>query len=339
MKRFPRNLISPFFRAVIGAGVAALTLSAVPAHAAPKLTKVVLGTSWFAQAEHGGFYQAKAAGIYEKHGLDVSIQMGGPQVNGLQLLVARKYDFAMGYPIRNLNALNQGLPVVTVAASFQKDPQVMITHPHVKSLEEIKGRTILLSTSARVTFWPWLQAKYGYSDANTRAYTFSLAPFLADKELVQQGYVSSEPFAAAQGGAKPNVFLLADHGYPSYSGTIETTHAMLKQNPDVVRRFVQASLEGWRAYFADPAPAHALIKKDNPQMTDAQLSYGIAKMKEHGMVFGGDAASKGIGYMTDTRWQQTHEFLAKAGVLPKDLDYKKAFTTEFLPKTPVLPAK
>jgi NitT/TauT family transport system substrate-binding protein len=327
-------------RTLLAAAAAACGLLAAPAQAqTDKLTKVVLGTSWFAQAEHGGFYQAKATGLYEKHGLDVSIKMGGPQVNGLQLLVAGQYDFTMGYPIRNLNAVQQGLPVVTVAAAFQKDPQVLIAHPHVKTLEEIKGRTVLLSTSARATFWPWLQAKYGFSDANTRPYTFSLAPFLADKELAQQGYVSSEPYAAEQGGVKPNVFLLGDHGYPSYSATIETTQGLIKKNPDLVRRFVQASLEGWQSYFANPAPGNELIKKDNPQMTDAQIAYGIAKMKQYGLVNSGDAATKGIGYMTDGRWEQTFAFLANAGLLPKDLDYKKAYTTEFLPKSPVLPAK
>ena len=321
--------------------VAALLCTLLPADAqtALQLTRVVLGTSWFAQAEHGGFYQAKATGIYEKYGLDVTIKMGGPQVNGLQLLVAGTYDFTMGYSIRSLNAVNSGLPVVTVAAIFQKDPQVIMAHPHIQSIEETKSRTILLSTSAHVTFWPWLKARYGFSDGNIRPYTFSLVPFMADKEVVQQGYVTSEPFAAEQSGIKPKVFLLADYGYPSYSCTIETTQAMLAKHPDVVRSFVQASLEGWRSYFANPAAANALIKIDNPQMTDAQLSYGLAKMKEFGIVLSGDAATKGIGTMSDARWQETLEFLAKAGVLPASLDYKKAFTTEYLPKTPVLPEK
>jgi NitT/TauT family transport system substrate-binding protein len=330
-----RSLIGRLLRSMAAAGAALSSLMSL-AQAGQALTRVVMGTSWFAQAEHGGFYQAKATGLYEKYGLDVTIKMGGPQVNGLQLLISGVYDFTMGYSIRNLNAVKSGLPVVTVAAIFQKDPQIIMAHPGVTSLEELKGRPILLSTSGQVTFWPWLKAQYSFSDANTRPYTFSLAPFLADKQLVQQGYVSSEPYVAEQGGVKPKVFLLADYGYPGYNCTIETTQATLGQRPDVVRRFVQASLEGWRSYTIDPDPANKLIKIDNPQMSDGQLAYGLAKIKEYRIALGGDAASKGIGTMSDERWQRTYEFLAEAGVLPPGLDYKKAYTTAYLPKIPVL---
>lgn len=338
MTHFQTALVTRISRRALVASAAFIGISSVWAQAKP-LTSVVLGTSWFAQAEHGGFYQAKATGIYEKYGLDVSIRMGGPQVNGLQLLLAGQYDFVMGYQIRNLNAVHQGLPVVTVAASFQKDPQVMIAHPHVKSLEEIKGRMALISTSGQATFWPWLKAKYGFTDSMVRPYTFSVAPFLADKEITQQGYVSSEPFAIEQGGVKPSVFLLADYGYPSYSATIETTQSLIDKRPDVVRRFVAASMEGWKSYMVNPAPANALIKKDNPQMTDAQLAYSMVKFQAHGLVTGGDAAVKGIGYMDEARWKQTAQFLIKAGLLPETIDHTKAYTTQFLPQPPVLPAK
>jgi NitT/TauT family transport system substrate-binding protein len=125
-----------------------------------------------------------------------------------------------------------------------------------------------------------MKAKYGFSESQVKPYTFSMAPFLADKELTQQGYISSEPFAIEKGGVKPNVFLLADYGYPDYAATIDTTHDMVKKNPDLVRRFVQATMEGWKSYLSgDPAPANALIKKDNPQMTDEQIAYGISKVE------------------------------------------------------------
>jgi NitT/TauT family transport system substrate-binding protein len=319
--------------AAVVAGFAAMT----PAYAAG--AKYTLCTSWFAQAEHGGFYQAKATGLYDKAGLDITIKMGGPQVNSLQLLLGGECDFVMGYGVRALTAVKQGLPVITVATSFQKDPGVLIAHPQIKSLEEIKGHPLLISTSVRQTWWSWVQAKYGYTESQTRPYTFSVAPFLGDKELVQQGYISSEPFAIEAGGVKPKVFLLADYGYPDYSATIETRQDLVKKDPESVRKFVQASMEGWKDYLANPGPGNELIKKDNPQMTDKQIAYGITKMKEYGIPIGGDAATKGIGVMTDARWQKIYEFLAKADLLPKDLDYKKAYTLEFLPKKLVLPAK
>lgn len=311
---------------------------ASPAMAAD-LDEVVFGTNWYAQAEHGGFYQAKATGIYEKYGLDVSIEMGGPQVNGMQLLVAGKRDFSMGYPIGNVKAVEQGLPVKTVAAAFQGDPQALIAHPHITSLEQIKeeGMPVYIAAFANTTFWPWLKTKYGYTDDMIRPYTFSVAPFLADKNIVQQGYLSSEPFAMEKAGVKPSVFLLADYGYPAYATTIETTNKMIDQNPDLVRRFVQASMEGWASYFKDPAAGNKLIQEANPEMTDEQIAYGIEKMKEYGLVTGGDAATRGIGVMTDARWAKIQEFMLTAGLISDELDIHDVYSLDFLPKEPVLP--
>ncbi|MEH6491790.1 ABC transporter substrate-binding protein [Halopseudomonas sp.] len=306
---------------------------------AAELDEVVFGTNWYAQAEHGGFYQAKATGIYEKYGLDVSIEMGGPQVNGIQLLVAGKRDFSMGYPIGNVKAVEEGLPVKTVAAAFQGDPQALIAHPHITSLEQVKeeGLPVYIAAFANTTFWPWLKSKYGYTDDMIRPYTFSVAPFLADDSIVQQGYLSSEPFAMEKAGVKPSVFLLADYGYPAYATTIETTDKLIEQNPDLVRRFVQASMEGWASYFKDPAPGNQLIQEANPEMTDEQIAYGIEKMKEYGLVTGGDATTGGIGVMTDARWAKIHEFMLNAGLVDKDLDINDVYSLDFLPKEPVLP--
>jgi len=324
-------------KAAGGLLVTAGLLAAGSAVAAEKLTKVTFGTNWFAQAEHGGFYQAKATGIYEKYGLDVTITMGGPQVNGLQMLLAGQNDIIMSYPFRSLNAIKEGLPVVTVAAPFQSDPQALLAHPHVKSLEEIKGKPVYVFSGAQQTFWPWLKATFGYTDDMIRPYTFSVAPFLADTSVVQQGYVTSEPFAMEKGGVKPSIFLFAQYGYPPYAQTLETTRKMIEKNPEVVRKFVQASMEGWKSYLENPAPANELIKKDNPQMTDEQIAFGIAKLKEFELVTGGDAATKGIGVMTDARWKATFDFMAGAGMVPKDMDYKQVYSLDFLPKTPVLP--
>lgn len=328
-------------RHYLGAVSGALALAAVlsaPMASAAELDKVVFGTNWYAQAEHGGFYQAKAAGIYEKYGLDVAIEMGGPQVNGMQLLVAGRRDFSMGYPIGNIKAVEEGMPVKTVAAAFQGDPQALIAHPDVESLEQIRERKlpVYIASFAHTTFWPWLKTRYGYTDDMVRPYTFSVAPFLADKNIVQQGYLSSEPFAIQKGGIEPKVFLLADHGYPAYATTIETTQRMIDENPDLVRRFVQASMEGWVSYFADPAPGNALIKQANPQMTDEQIDYGLQKMQEYGLVTGGDATTGGIGVMTDERWATLHQFMLEAGLVSPALDIHDVYTLEFLPAEPVL---
>ncbi|MBU59487.1 MAG: nitrate ABC transporter substrate-binding protein [Alcanivorax sp.] len=317
---------------VLGAGLLGTGVAG-----AEELTELTFGTNWFAQAEHGGFYQAKATGIYEKYGLDVSIEMGGPQVNNVQLLLAGKQDVTMGYPIRNIKSLVQDLPVVTIAAPFQSDPQALLAHPHVKSLEEIKGKPVYVFSGAKQTFWPWLEANYGFTDDMIRPYTFSVQPFLADDSVVQQGYVTSEPYAMEKGGVTPSIFLFAEYGYPPYAQTLETTRDMVAEQPEVLRKFVQASMEGWKSYFENPAPGNELIKQDNPEMTDEQIAFGIDKMKEYGLVSGGDAQEKGLGVMTDERWKATFDFMAKAGMVPEDLDYKQAYTLEFLPEEPVLP--
>jgi NitT/TauT family transport system substrate-binding protein len=293
--------------------------------------KITLLSSWFAQAEHGGFYQAKATGLYEKAGLDVTIKMGGPQVNGMQLLLGGEADVIMGYDIQVLNSIAKGLPVVTIAASFQKDLQGMMAHDDVKSLGDLKDKTILIATSSRTSFWPWLKAKYGYADSQIQPYTFNLQPFFADKNTVQQAYPSSEPFQALQNGVKTNFFLFADDGYPPYGTTMVTTTKLAAEKPDVLKRFVRASMEGWKSYLTgDPSPGNALIKAENPKMSDEQIAYGIKRMKELKIVDGGDAQTMGIGVMTDARWKATYDFMVDGGLIDKSVDYKKAFTTQFI---------
>ena len=299
----------------------------VPSAAADKVTFL---TSWFAQAEHGGFYQAKATGLYEKAGLDVTIRMGGPQVNGSQLLLAGETDFLMGYDIQVLKGREQGLPLVTVASSFQFDLQGVMTHDDVADLPALKGKPILISGSSRTTFWPWLRAKYGFTDDQIRPYTFNLQPFFADATVSQQSYLSSEPFQAQQQGVKTKFFLFADGGYPPYGSTIVTTEKMLAEKPDVVARFVKASLEGWRDYFKNPEPANALIKADNPKMTDEQIAFGIAQMKTLKVLDGGDAATLGIGIVTAARFKATYDFAVAAGLLKPEVDWTAAFTDRFV---------
>jgi NitT/TauT family transport system substrate-binding protein len=308
-------------------GTAAFAASLTSALAADKVTFL---TSWFAQAEHGGFYQAKATGLYDKAGLDVTIKMGGPQVNGTQLLLAGDTDFIMGYDIQVLKGREQNLPLVTVASSFQFDLQGIMTHDDVPDLAALKGRPILIAGSSRSTFWPWLREKYGYTDDQIRPYTFNLQPFFADKTMAQQAYPSSEPYQAEQQNEKVKFFLLADGGYPPYGSTIVTTEKMIAEKPDVVARFVKASLEGWRDYMKNPAPANALIKADNTKMTDGQIEFALQKMKEMKAIDRGDAATLGVGIITADRYKQIYDFLVAGGMLDPKVDWRKAFDDRFV---------
>ena len=299
------------------------------------LDKVTYGTNWYAQAEHGGFYQAIATGIYEDYGLDVTIRMGNAQVNGTQLLIGGAIDFYMGSSIEAISSVEAGIPTITVAAIFQKDPQVLIAHPGVgnDSLEQLKGKPIFISSLSEKGYWQFLKNKFGYTDNQKRPYNFSVAPFLLDKNVIQQGYLTSEPFTIQQkGGFKPVVMLLADAGYQPYATTIKTTKEMVEKNPDLVQRFVDASIKGWYSYLENPEPANQLIKKDNPEMKDDLLAYSLEKMKEYGIVISGDAITKGIGAMTDDRWKSFFDSVVEAGVIKPDTNYQEAFTLKFVNK-------
>ena len=297
---------------------------------------VSFGTDWKAEAEHGGYYQAIAMGIYRQHGLEVTLRQGGPQVNHAQLLAAGRLDFNLApNSFIPLNFVRENIPMVAVAAIFQKDPSVLIAHPGQgnNSLGALKGKPIMIGADTRITSWMFLKSKYGYTDDQIRPYTFSVAPFLADPKAIQQGYLSSEPFTIESQGVKPVVLLLADAGYSSYGSLIQTSEKMAHEKPDLVQRFVDASIEGWYSYlYADPSPANALIKRDNPEMTDALLAYGIAKIKDYGIVDSGDAKTDGIGAMTEARWHDFFDMMAKAGVYPQDLDFRQAFTLQFVDK-------
>ena len=307
---------------------------AATSHAQDKLT---FSTDWLAQAEHGGFYQALAEGIYKKHGLDVELKAGGPQVNGLQLLAAGRIDIVMADALQVVSAVEQQIPVTAIAATFQKNPAVIIAHPGVTNLAELKGKPIAIGAASNTTFWPWLKERYGFTDDQKRPYAFSVQPFLVDKNLAQQGFATSEPFSIEKGGVKPVVFLLADLGYPPYAEALVVTRDTLGKRSDALRRFVLASAEGWKSYLSSPAPGNALIKKANPQMSDDLLAYGLAKMKSYAIVEGGDAKTRGLLTMTDARWASTLEFLRGANLAKANVDYRKAWTLDIVGNVKVLP--
>ncbi|HUP06735.1 MAG TPA: ABC transporter substrate-binding protein [Caldimonas sp.] len=299
--------------------------------------KLTVLTTWFAQAEHGGLYQAAATGIYRKYGLDVTVKSGGPQVNGIQLLLAGQADFVMNYDFAVLQGVERGFPLVTVGAPFQFDMQGVLTHDDVKGLGDLKGKTILVAGTGTTYWWPWLKAKYHYGDEQMRPYTFNLQPFFADPNIAQQAFASSEPYQAQQKGVKAHFYLLADDGYPPYTGSITTTQKMVAEKADVVARFVKATMEGWKSYLENPAPANEVIKKENPNMTDGQIAFALQKMKEMKVVTGGDAAKLGIGAMTDERWKKTADFMKSYGLLKPDTDVRKAYTLQFIRDVHVMP--
>ncbi len=313
--------------------VAALAIS-LPSLAQDKVTFL---TSWYAQAEHGGYYQAIATGIYKRHGLDVTVKMGGPQVNAVQLIAAGQADFFMGKDFQVLSAIENGVPVTTVAALFQKEPQGMVTHLDVNSLADLKDRTILVATSGRSTWWPWLKLKYGLKEEQARPYTSNMQPFFADKNIAQQGFPTSEPFTAEKAGQKVKFFLFADDGYPPYGNTIATMQKTVKDKPDMVQRFVRATIEGWKSYLTDPAPGNVLIKQDNPKMDDDTLAFAHRKLKELNLFGSGDASRLGAGIMTDARWKNTYDFMVTSGQLKPLPNWQQAYTLQFVKDLKVMP--
>lgn len=271
--------------------------------------KLVLQTTWYAQAEQGGYYQALAEGIYKKYGLDVTIKVGGPQINNMTLLLAKRADVIINYDLQVLKGIESGFPIKAIAAPFQVDPQGLITHADVKSLSDLKDKTILVSTSGQASWWPWLRGKYNLNIAQARPYTFNMQPFLADKNVAQQAYATSEVLQAKKAEPSSKFFLFAKDGYPAYGGILVTRNDLVQTKPEVLQRFVKASMEGWKSYLKNPAPGNALIKKENRNMDDALLAFGVAQMKSLGLIEGGDAKTMGIGVMTDVRWSKTRDFM------------------------------
>ena len=311
--------------------VALLALLAGPAAAQ---TKIVFGTDWLAEAEHGGFSPALAKGYYKAHGLDVTIKMGGPQINPPQQVAAGLVDFQLSSgSFAAMAMVQQDIPVLAVAAFFQKDPQVLISHPGTgaDSIAAMKGRPIMISTANRAGSWLFLKAKYGFTDDQIRPYNFSVAPFLADRTAIEEGFVSSEPYQIEKAsGIKPVINLLADNGYDSYSTVILAQARIVRERPEVVRAFIEASIEGWRDYMADPAPGDALIRRDNPDITQDVLTNSVAVMRQYGIVESGDSLTLGIGAMTDARWKGFFDTMVQAGLYKPDLDYRRAYTLQFV---------
>ncbi|MBV2143140.1 ABC transporter substrate-binding protein [Falsochrobactrum sp. TDYN1] len=320
----------------LAAAITALSLglSAQMAHA---LDKVTLGTNWLAQAGHGGFYQALADGTYEKYGLDVAIEMGGPQVNNRPMLAAGRLDFLLaGNLLLSFNNVANGIPTTVVAAFYQKDPQALMAHEgEYKDFQDLaNAETILISKDGQFSFWPWLVKEFGFKDEQLRPYGYSLAQFLSDKKTVQQAYATAEPLYAEKEGAKVTTYLLADHGYSTYGNTIETRQELVDTNPDLVQRFVTASIEGWTNFlYGDRSKAYELILKDNADMSKETLDAELARIKELQLIDSGDALEKGIGAIDMNRVKEFYELARDSGIVTGDeLDMSKVATDAFVNK-------
>ena len=302
------------------------------------LDKVKFATNWLADPEAGGYYQALADGTYAKYGLDVTILPGGPQSNGALFLLFGKVEFFMGGDmIGNFLSVESKLPLVAVAADFQKSPQIFMSHPGVglDRWEDLaKAKPVYVGAGAIQTFYAWLRLAYGFKDENIRPYNFNSAPFIADKTSIQQGYVTAEPYGIEkQGHFAPNVFLLSDYGYTTYATLIVTRSDIVEKRPDLVQRFVDASAIGWYHYlYGDSSRANELIKRDNPDITDDEIAFSIAEMKRYGVVDSGDTLKLGIGAMTDARWKEFFDKMVKADMVKPDTDYRKAYTLQFVDK-------
>jgi NitT/TauT family transport system substrate-binding protein len=325
-------------RAALGVAAVPLLLPLARPARAQTLDRLVFQTDWRAQAEHGGYYQAVAAGLYRKAGIECDIRQGGPSLNIGQLLLTGRVDMTMSNSFEAFTYVREDAPFFTIASIFQKDPQVLIGHPDTgfDGFEDLKGRTLLIGSGGRVTYWPYLRKKFGLRDEQLRPYTFNMAPFLADRNVVQQGFISSEPYSLSKAiGRMPPYLLIADAGFSAYQTTIAISRKLAGEKRDLIQRFVDATLEGWAQYLKGGTAieaANALIKKANPEQTDDRIEYAIEVMKERGIVMSGDALQGGIGAMTDARWQGFYQSMVDVEVLPKGLDVARAYTLDFVNK-------
>jgi NitT/TauT family transport system substrate-binding protein len=323
------------------AALVALAASAAQGAPAKPLTKIIFYTDWKAQAEHGGYYQALALGFYKRAGLDVTIRAGGPQTDNTRLLAAGAIDLAMvSNAFQAVTLAHKKADVKMVMAVFQKDPQIIMAHGSgaPPPLATWKNRALFMDDAFRVSYYPWLKARYGFTDAQVRPYAFSLTPWMQNKTALQEGYLSSEPFTAKKAGVQTQVVVLADAGFDGYGQMVAATGKLIRTQPDVVRAFVTATQAGWQSYLASGAKASdakagdALIRRDNPEMSDELLRYGRTSLLAKAIVISGDAKTFGIGAMLPQRWQRFVADMSALGAIPKGVDPRSIYDVQFLVK-------
>jgi NitT/TauT family transport system substrate-binding protein len=304
------------------------------AQGAAAQTKLSFYTDWKAQAEHGGYYQAKATGLYSKAGLDVTIRPGGPNVDVIRLLAAGAVDVAMvSDSFQAMRLAARGADAKIVMAVFQKDPQIIMAHGTGKAprLSAWKNKPLFMDDGFRLSYFPWLKARHGFTDKQVRPYGFSLTPWLLDKNALQEGYLSSEPFSALKAKADTQVIVLSDQGFTGYGQMVAVTGKMLRERPQLVKAFVQATQSGWQSYLSgNPGPGNALIRKDNGEMSDELIAYGRSALIARGIVISGDATTQGVGAMTSSRWAGFVAEMKAIGLAPASLEASRIYDLRFL---------
>ncbi|QAY66459.1 ABC transporter substrate-binding protein [Paenibacillus protaetiae] len=292
--------------------------------------KVTTVTNWFAQAEHGGVYAALEEGFYKDAGLDMTITPGGPQISATQIVASGKAEFGMAQADEILLARQNGIPLVALFASFQTNPQGLVVHKDagIASPDNLHGKSVYVSSGAG--YWEYLKKAYSLSDVKQMAYTGSAAPFLADSNVVLQGYVTSEPFEMKNQNVDVDFLLNADFGYNPYGNVLFTTEDYLKKHGDVVKAFVEATAKGFEAYKTDYKTINEAIQKESPDMTTEKLTYASETMMP--LVFDGDAKEHGVGYMSKERWETLAKQMTDTGLLDKMPDVSEVYTDEYFTK-------
>jgi NitT/TauT family transport system substrate-binding protein len=288
--------------------------------------KVTLLMNWFAQAEQGGYWQAQAAQTGKADGLDIEVQQGGPQIQTIPQVAAGKADFGVAQADELLLARAEGVPVVEVFGGMDKYLQCLMFHPSagIQDFSDISGHQVAVAPSGG--FWPYIKGHYHLQDVKEINFTGSLAEFKRNEDLVQQCFITSEPYFARQEGIDFDTLLIAEAGYNPYSQGLFTSERVIKEEPDLVRKVVKAAQEGWRQFLADPAKSRDLVLKVNKDMEQAPFDFAWKELKD------GDYFGDPIGGMTAERWDTMKKQLEEAGVLEKPVDVNSVWTDEFLPK-------
>ena len=301
-------------------------------HHAPNgsgLTKIVLQADWYPQPEHGGFYTAIAKGLYAKEGLDVEILPGGPYVSVEKQVSSGAAQFGMSSTDKIYESIADGQPLIAVAATMQHDPQGIMVRKDspIRSFADLNGHTVAIKTGS--TWWEFIVKRYQLTGVHEVPAMMNVANFVADPNYVQQAFATSEPFFAKQAGIETRVLLTSDAGYNPYR-VMFTTRDFVAQQPDIVAKFVRASLAGWRDYLADPTPAHAMIAKLNPALNPQWMDFTWHALRDGHFVAGDNTSGGDFGQMNAERWTTMYQQLIDLKVIDKPFDPATAYTLQFL---------
>jgi NitT/TauT family transport system substrate-binding protein len=286
--------------------------------------KVTLLMNWFAQAEQGGYWQAQAAKTGEAEGLDIEVKQGGPQIQTIPQVAAGQADFGVAQADELMLARAEGVPVVQVFGGMDRYLQCMMYHPStgISDFSDISGKQVAVAPSGG--FWPWIKGEYDLQDVQEINFTGSLAEFKRNENLVQQCFITSEPYFAEQEHIPHAELMVADAGYNPYSQGLFTSEKMVEEHPETVRKVVAAVQEGWTQFMTDPSKAKALIEEVNKDTDPAAFDYAAKELAA------GDYLGSPVGGMTEERWNTLHDQLDEAGVLTKSVDPSSVWTDEFV---------